>query len=161
IRTVLRELELSQVLAATGARPVWRRLSAWGTPDLVVSEALTNLHGPGWALDRRAFDAELARVASDAATVMLPATVTAVSHDATSWVVACDQRETLRARVAVDATGRRSVLFRGQGLAIERRDQLTAYAVVTRDFGPEAGLLIEAVPEGWWYTSGLPGGRRV
>ena len=73
----------------------------------------------------------------------------------------------LSGRWLVDCTGRASRLARSLGVRRLRTDRLVGYVA---HFGPPAGTrvedaerltLIEASPEGWWYTAAVPGGSRV
>jgi flavin-dependent dehydrogenase len=63
----------------------------------------------------------------------------------------------------VDATGRRAALARALGARRERRDRLIAvYAVLRARGGDEdSRTLVEAAPDGWWYSALIPGRRRV
>jgi hypothetical protein len=66
------------------------------------------------------------------------------------------------ARFAVDATGRAAVLARSQHLRSVNRDRLVGCFVHFEDAEDDGeGLMIETFQDGWWYSAGLPEGRRV
>ena len=71
----------------------------------------------------------------------------------------------MRCRWLIDATGRRGALARRQGVRHHRDDQLVAFfALFRQPCGPadeDSRTVIEAAPDGWWYTALLPSGRRV
>lgn len=63
----------------------------------------------------------------------------------------------------VDATGRGAAFARVMGARREAFDRLVAFScVLPAPPGPgDRATLIESFPQGWWYTAGLPGERRV
>jgi hypothetical protein len=70
----------------------------------------------------------------------------------------------LRARFAVDASGRASFLARISGaerIAIDQLVASTMFRAVARDGSAAKFTLIEAVEDGWWYSAPLPDGRLV
>ena len=76
-----------------------------------------------------------------------------------------DRREPLRCDWLIDATGRRAAVARSIGVAQIHHDRLVAFHA--RFQGPSNGAdrdsrtLIEAVPDGWWYSALVPGEIRV
>jgi flavin-dependent dehydrogenase len=105
----------------------------------------------------------LAEAAEEAGARRLRAKVRRLAHAEGSWRVDCGpDAETLTARFVLDATGRASVLSRMQGARPVGRDGLIG-CYVHFEGASEAGegTMIEAFPDGWWYSAGLPGGRRV
>ena len=71
---------------------------------------------------------------------------------------------TVRARAIVDATGRAARIARSQGARRRRLDRLVAaYWMLAARGEPDRDCttLVEAVAEGWWYTTPVPGARRV
>jgi flavin-dependent dehydrogenase len=124
--------------------------------------------GHGWHLDRARFDAWLRRVAiARGAMLVAPARLVSIRCGSGCWHVqlATDHgRMNLITAVAIDAGGRAAPL--GRHLGAERRatDRLVCGWVHgrARSSARGAGLTtIEAVKDGWWYTSPVPNGRRV
>lgn len=160
-RPLLRDLGLLELVDEGIHLPSYGNLSAWGSEELRVTDSLRDPHGPGWHLDRARFDAALRRAAFDAGAVFRPTRVRSIRRTGSSWQLGC-RGVTLEARWVVDATGRHATLARGLGVDRRRDDRLCALcAWVTGDFGEDGRTLVEAAPDGWWYTVGLPNADRV
>src|SRR5207247_1132678 len=70
----------------------------------------------------------------------------------------------IRARAVVDATGRAGRVARSQGARRHRLDRPVAVHWLLEANGAadvDSTTLVEAVAEGWWYTTPVPDGRRV
>jgi flavin-dependent dehydrogenase len=65
------------------------------------------------------------------------------------------QSRQLRASVAIDATGRSARLARAMGQQRIVFDRLVGVAVLSRERDPsrDGYVLVEAAPEGWWYSA--------
>lgn len=145
--------------------------ASWGSAQLHGHSHLFDPHGYGWHLDRARFDAFLREAAVAAGALIRRAVV--IGHRSaageqhllvrepggTVREVSCDW--------VVDATGRRALI--GRRLALRRRqDRLVAAFTLLGARGAddqpgdrELRTLVEAVPEGWWYTARVPAGRVV
>jgi flavin-dependent dehydrogenase len=140
--------------------------SAWGSPSLETVDHMFNPFGPGWLLDRDAFDAQLLDASARAGVrVLRDARVVASRHDA-RWhldVVRAGWSAALTAPFVCDASGRAAAVVRAHGARTTRGDRLIAIASLFTEGGPdpEPAITIEAAPDGWWYTAPLPRGRRV
>jgi flavin-dependent dehydrogenase len=167
-RALLGELGLLDGFLGQGHAPSHGNLSAWGSGDLAAHDFLRGLHGHGWHLDRARFDAGLRAAAAGAgAEAATPARVAGTARTAGGWLVrvahAGEVREVACGWV-VDATGRSAAIARKHGGARVRHDRLVA---VHARFRPLQGAdrdgrtLVEAAPDGWWYTARLPSGERV
>ena len=127
--------------------PAYGTAAAWGGDELVAHDYMSHWSGGGWHLDREAFDADLRRAVSGAGVeVVLDRYPSDVTRGAT-WVV--------------DATGRAGAVVGRLGISRVRVDAQVALVAVVSDAGGERVTTVESVPQGWWYTSPLPGGRRV
>lgn len=133
-------------------RPSFGTLSAWATDELVAKDAVFHPLGHGWHLDRVRFDERLR-----AAAIAL-----GVHHEHVD-VTGREEREAMwRARIVVDATGRRALYARAQGARRSVIDGLLAVVAVFGDVDdPDGMTTIEATATGWWYTAALPHRRRV
>jgi len=161
------------ILAALG---VWDRflsgrsitaatvVSVWGNADARARPPELNPYGPGWQLDRLWFDAMLAQAAEAAgALVYCGVRPTHVERVQTGWRVtvrgATTTEAAVNARYLVDATGRATWLARRMRSGTRRVDRLVGI-VATYARPPAApSLLVEAAPEGWWYSVPLPVSR--
>ncbi|HEX2188916.1 MAG TPA: tryptophan 7-halogenase, partial [Longimicrobiaceae bacterium] len=167
-RALLGELGLLDGFLSQEHAPSHGNVSAWGSGDLATHDFLFDLHGHGWHLDRARFDAGLRAAAAGAgAEVVTPTRVAGTERTGRGWVVrvagAGEEREVACGWV-VDATGRSAAVARRCGGARVRHDRLVA---VHARFRPLEGAdrdgrtLVEAAPDGWWYTARLPCGERV
>jgi flavin-dependent dehydrogenase len=137
--------------------------AVWGAAEPRDTDFLFAARGNGWHLDRAAFDAMLAAEAErHGVAIIRPARLAEASRDGSGWRLRLSVGQELGARFVVDATGAAAAFARRQGARFLAADQLTGFA---RFFDEPAGgdprILVEAFADGWWYTAGLPGGRRI
>ncbi len=133
-----------------------------------ISDFMMRAQGPGWHLDRGAFDAWLLGEAQAAGAELLsPARLEAAEWKGNRWQARLrhgDRALSLDARWIVDATGRPAAFARRNGAALHRLDRLIALAVLAEP-AEEAGFgsysQIEASETGWWYAAQLPGGKTM
>jgi flavin-dependent dehydrogenase len=167
-RRLLADMGLWQAFSDQRHEPCHAGRSVWGSDRPVEADALRDLDGPGWHLDRSRFDRLLqdAAVARGAA-LLAPAQAHAVGRDeAGAWrmeVTLGGRRLPIRTTLLVDAGGRASRLLRRFGAERLVRDRLVCGFVHGTDArGRQSGLTqIEAEAGGWWYTASVPEGRRV
>jgi flavin-dependent dehydrogenase len=145
-------------------------LSAWGQEELYENHFICHPYGHGWHLDRRRFDAMLARAAEEAgarvyrgaqATTCLPLASHAWQVEFTSG----GARHSLQASFLVNAAGRAPLSGCWQGARRTFYDRLLG--VVGFFAPPSLGraldyqTLVEAGEDGWWYSAWLPNARLV
>jgi flavin-dependent dehydrogenase len=160
---LLRRLGVWEAFAGDGHLPCHANASAWGSHDLAYHDFMGDPRGHGWHIDRTLFERCLAeRASSLGVRVMRGAAPLHWSREGGVWKTAgSDGVPTLSARFVVDATGRAAWFARTRGARqVLAWDQvaLAAIARTARDAGP-APTLIEAVPDGFWYSAPLPGQR--
>lgn len=160
--------EVQPLLGALGqrthclqSRPLdsWGICSIWGDAELRRHSHLASPWGCGWHVDRAAFDRLLAQAAAEAgATLRCGSAVRAVAHDGQHWRIELGTGS-VRARVLVDASGRAARIARRLGARRETFDTLVGIAALCPAGTAERHhLVVESVPEGWWYSAPLPGG---
>jgi flavin-dependent dehydrogenase len=143
-------------------------VSAWGTGERSESDFVRNVHGCGWHLDRRRFDAMLCRAAEDAgAVVFRGARVLSCRRKAPrGWELTVHGRAApprVRAEVVVDASGRNGHRLGGK-VRFDVEDRLLAIVMrLEHDGGRPRDLrtYLEATPDGWWYSAPLPGRESI
>lgn len=136
--------------------------AAWGSVETSSNDYVLAARGPGWHLDRRAFDAMLAGAAGAAgATVLQGVVAEPPEGEAGRWAVRLSDRRTLQARVFVDASGASARSARALGAALVEADKLVAVARFFSDGSKDPRTLVESFPDGWWYSAPLPTGRRI
>jgi flavin-dependent dehydrogenase len=160
---LLRELGVWDRFRDMRPIPSYRTASVWGGAEIAERSFVFNPYGNGWHVDRAAFDRMLAEVAAEAgAAVRTRCRVRQVTCLAAGFeLVLADGR--IRARAVVDATGRGARFARALGADRRQLDRLVCVSRVfaVDEDSPLGDTLLEAVPDGWWYASPLPGGRRL
>src|ERR1700687_1414968 len=148
-----------------GCKPVMSRASSWGSPHLDISDYLFNAYGPAWVIVRPVFDRFLATGASErGARLFLNTRITACLREGRQcWQMTLRQglgERTIKAAFVIIATGRSSSVMRRGPKPRTSYDRLIGVtATIARSSAHstnDARPMIEAVPEGWWYSVGLP-----
>ncbi|MDX3527848.1 tryptophan 7-halogenase [Streptomyces sp. ID05-39B] len=165
-RPLLRDLGLLAGLSADGHLPCTGTEAAWGSGELYGRGNVLDPHGPGWHLDRVRFDAFLRGAAEDAGARPLCGVAVRRTGQPGAWRLVVrkggEERE-LPCAWVVDATGRRAVIARKGAVPLRQDRLVAAYAVLPGPAPADHDLrtLVEAVPDGWWYTARVPAGRLV
>jgi flavin-dependent dehydrogenase len=161
-RVFLEHLGVWGAFQAEQHRPVHSTSSVWGHTLRQENHFIYSPRGAGWHLDRARFDAFLARQSVQRGVeVLLTAHLVAVERLREGWSLRLSDGTEFQARFVVDATGRRAAFGRKMGARPLVFDRLVGFArFFTLDEDSDPGTLIEAFPEGWWYTA-LAGDYRV
>ncbi|MFM9634543.1 MULTISPECIES: NAD(P)/FAD-dependent oxidoreductase [Streptomyces] len=167
-RPLLDRLGILDRVASHGHEPWYGTRSVWGDSTLTASDFIGGPYGPGWLLDRRAFDVSLRDAAREAGVRRHDGSVTAVSRVGQLWRVSMSGTEVV-VRYLLDATGASARVARRLGAHVVATDHLVAIAAVLcgrtpagdTGSGAERTSLVESAPFGWWYTAPLPGGRTI
>lgn len=163
---LLEYLGLRQAFEQAGHLRTGGTASAWGSAQALQRHYLFSGRGEGWHVDRARFDGWLRQQAENAGAVSLSARVTDLARQDDRWSLRLQGPgpAALRADCVIDATGRTAGIARRCGAAIQRHDTLTALAGWYEHDSVErssTGALVEATPDGWWYTATLPDRRGV
>jgi flavin-dependent dehydrogenase len=170
---LLKALGVWHSFEAGNHMPCYGVLSAWGAPRISDSDCIFDPNGHGWHLDRPRFEAMLREQAAMAgAAISIGTRLTKAVRLASSraWQVTVSREgsdKELRCRLLIDATGRCGTIARGQGGRRQVDDALVAsFALFSRseDWRPvdqDSRTMIEAGPDGWWYTALLPSNQRI
>jgi flavin-dependent dehydrogenase len=155
INPVLRSLGLWEAFQSLSPLETSGMISIWGDPLPVEVDFLRNVHGPGWHIDRRQFDAMLAKEAARAgARVYSCRRVGICRRTDNGWSVG-----ECRSRILVDACGRNGLRIDGNADR-ETEDELLAIALTiscSDRFPRDLRTCIETTSSGWWYSAALPG----
>lgn len=141
-------------------------VSVWSSDQPEFKDFFFTSTGFGLCIDRLAFD-EALRIRAQAVGVTLikgSSFHSCVRADEPSfdWEVELNSEEGIQkyqARYMVDCSGRRAVVAKSIGVAMqESDDQLFAFAQWFTSDGVDEDRFtrIEATPDGWWYTNRLP-----
>lgn len=140
----------------------------WGSPEPGERPFLTGTQGDGWHVDRQVFEARLAEHARAAgARWRWGCRLTRCERNGKRFRLqiengsASEASEVLEADFVADATGRRARVARRLGARRIRYDRLVGIAALLQSPTPDTDryTLVEAVPEGWWYSALLADGR--
>lgn len=167
-RRLLTDMGLWDAFAAQGHAPCEWRQSAWGAEGLSVRDAMHDLDGAGWHLDRPRFDAWLREVAAQrGARELAPVRGVRVraTDDGAGWLTRAEldgRPLSVRSPWIVDATGRRTSIARQLGASRLALDKLACGWLVASGTGEprQAASELHAEAGGWWYAATLPAGRR-
>jgi flavin-dependent dehydrogenase len=160
---LLTHLGVREAFERQAFRPVAATAAAWNTPWPEENHSLYSARGHGWHLSRARFDRLLAEAAqAQGASLLLGRAPHGIATDSTSWRITLDNNATIQTRFIVDATGRRRAILRRLGESGIVHDRLAGYVYFFPDLPyADPRTLIEARPEGWWYTAPLTNGVRV
>ena len=146
-------------------RPSYGISSAWGGDRLDQADFVLHPLGHGWHLDRSAFDRGLLDAARERGVRVLDdGRVRRATRSGDVWTLVRDGAPAVRGRVVVDASGRTATVARAQGARRRRVDRLVAVVwelAGTRARDGDGTTLVEATPEGWWYTAPAPRHHRL
>jgi flavin-dependent dehydrogenase len=169
VQPLLERLEVWNAFLDEGHIPAYGACSAWGSDELWDHEFIYHPAGRGWHLDRKRFDALLAREAASRGVALHTDSrfITARRTSQRRWHLTLQTRErneiSLEATFIVDATGRRAAFASQQGVRKVLLDRLLGAFVF---FGSDASVpltetytLVEAWEDGWWYSAPVPEGK--
>lgn len=165
---LLRDMGLEQAFLRQHHTPCHASRSGWGGAQLVEQDAMRNLDGHGWHLDRDRFDTWLLQVARERGAAVLTQTrLAGVRREqaAMPWRLGLERMGRpleVEARFVVDASGRHSAFARRLGATRRAGDKLVCGWLSGHDAVDAGGMSeLHAEEDGWWYTAPLPGRRRL
>jgi flavin-dependent dehydrogenase len=148
--------------------------SAWGSSQLSENLFLYSCYGHGWHIDRASFDSWMTQQAECAgATILHDTTVTGIPvYERQCWHLGVTQNDhaahNVEAPIVVDASGMTVFFSRSRNVNVVSQDKLIAIFryyqtddASAKDKGSDSYTLVESCSYGWWYSAGLPHGRRV
>jgi flavin-dependent dehydrogenase len=145
-----------------GLVPVAGIASAWGTKSLHFNDFLFGVDGPGWQVERPAFDRMLTRAAErQGVRVHLGTRILSLpKFDGDNWqfdFTIGGPLVTCRSRFLVDATGRKGTPWLSHLSSRIVLDKLVS--IVWRGEGCRESpyVAIEAIEDGWFYFANIPG----
>ena len=164
ITPLIRDLELWDAFHALSPVESPGIVSLWGSPNPQEQSFVRNAHGPGWHVDRRAFDRMLCQQAQSAgASILLKTSVkNCVQTHEYHWqieAVTGQKRISIFSQIVIDASGR-------NGFRVAQRHRRPTYDsllsfVLRLELGATSSAdcrtYIESTPNGRWYTAPIPG----
>jgi flavin-dependent dehydrogenase len=163
---LLRHLGLEDLLARDGHLRSQGNRFIWGSPRPGERPFLAGLQGDGWHVDRSLFEGRLAeRAIAAGADWRWGWRLLGCERTGAGWrlEVASPEggREAMICDFVADATGRPARLARRLGARRVRYDRLVGASALLASPTPAADTytLVEAMPDGWWYSALLADGR--
>jgi flavin-dependent dehydrogenase len=167
-RPLLAEIGVLDRFLADGHLVSHGNVSAWGSREAVTTDFIFHAHGHGFHLDRARFDALLRATALEAgAEARLGARVDDVRRvDGGFHVLDGGVDAGFCCAWLLDATGRPASIARRHGATRIAEDTLIAFFARMRPSPARARdddsrTLIEARPDGWWYSALVPSRERI
>jgi flavin-dependent dehydrogenase len=161
-RSLLEHLDLWDAFSALSPREVFGTTAVWGQPAPIDNDFIYMPANTGWHIDRTSFDRMLATEASNrGAALLLGASLRDVQQVGDDCQLTLSNGDTLSARFMVDATGGKATLARRFGAQFVILDRFVGAARFFEGGCEDSRLLVEAFEHGWWYTAGLPNGKRI
>ena len=167
IKPFLDHLGVATAFEKAAHSPSFRTLSAWGNAQLNSNEFFLHVYHTGWRLDRSNFDDMLKMESIHRGATIVPARVYSLTQNRDTWLIDCGNAGKFSARYVIDASGHAAVISRWLKYAPRRLDRLIGCAVFFDCQSQESELLdadatvIEACQQGWWYTTSIPGHRKI
>lgn len=162
---LLQQLGLFEQFLADPHRERGATQTIWDETSPVWRDALRDPAGPGWHLDRCAFDRLLHEGALSAGAAILEGCRHLdIRRQEQGWCLALrDKDEVHAAPILVDATGRSGKIARRLGVGIQADDSLLCVYMFLSSHpdDEDATMRIHADEQGWWYTVQIPHGQRV
>jgi flavin-dependent dehydrogenase len=159
-KQVLLELGVWEAFVDMGCRPCMAYRSVWGTERLHTWEQLCNPHGIGWHVERHRLEALLREAAIDAGARSVSGVVVRAHSTEREIRIVLECGTAIEAGFVVDGSGRSAVLARQLGATRVQYDHLVGL-VLRYGVESESVSLVEAVPDGWWYSAPTPAGLIV
>ncbi|MER9857428.1 MULTISPECIES: hypothetical protein [unclassified Mesorhizobium] len=152
---LLRQLGVWTPFAEAGFVENRALVSVWANEVPSERHGMFSAQGAGWQLDRTRFDRLMVQAAKAAGVdTRFGSAVGSAVRDDQGWLLKLAD-EAIVARAVVWATGRSWRLARCFGAKLTMHGHLAAY---TRFFDRAPGdcsMVVEARPEGWWYSADL------
>jgi flavin-dependent dehydrogenase len=187
VQPLLRYLDASSVTEGDAHLTNYGTAASWGGADTVSRDFLFVAAGEGRHLDRARFDRALAALVRERGGTLLTGCVVeseerrgqsaedrGESADRSSndpahcalrsalWTLSLNNGRTIDAHFVIDASGRHAAFARRRGARVIAHDNLMGLvAIVAGKHAYDGGTLIEATPDGWWYSARLPDDRTV
>lgn len=156
--------------------PCYGNQSCWGENKIGGNDCIFNPYGHGFHLDRIKFDDTLLDTAEHCKGVQVWRKTKVIAMNRCRdnrfyWEVTTRPADgngsdrIVRCRILVNGSGRNGAIHSKLGVAKVSYDRLIAFVGLfeTEENSTDSyhHTLIEACPEGWWYTSLLPSKQRV
>ncbi|MFC4632507.1 NAD(P)/FAD-dependent oxidoreductase [Dokdonia ponticola] len=140
--------------------------SYWGSDQVHIVDHLRNPDGLSLSLDRKKFENYLRKTAKKRGVRCLWSTKLHHStFEANQWLVTTTSdvynKQHIKARFVIDATGRQSHFARSRGIKRIHLDKLMTCWMTLPNTETNKMSTIAATENGWWYSTVIPNNKRV
>ncbi|MCX2452068.1 NAD(P)/FAD-dependent oxidoreductase [Pedobacter sp. PLR] len=176
-RRILKQLDLLEgldsTLRATNQSQHLKHIgtqSYWGNEQAYIVDLLRNPDGFGWHLDRQAFEIYLREAAlKRGVNCFWPAKLQSANFEDHRWSITATAQDKgsndplyhFKAKFVIDASGRQSHFARKIGIGRQQYDKLISCWLTLPNLEANKMSTISASEIGWWYSSPLPGNKRI
>ncbi|QNQ08965.1 tryptophan 7-halogenase [Sphingomonas alpina] len=161
-RSLLEQLGVMTSFEAQGFVAGRALASAWANDELDERHSIFSAQGPGWHLDRARFDRMLTDAAMAAGVALSTGSaVRSAMPEREGWCLTLADRSEVVVRAVIWAAGRSWRLARPFSARVRVHGDLVAHSRFIEGVAGDNRTVIEARPEGWWYSADLPGDRRI
>ncbi|WP_299997095.1 tryptophan 7-halogenase [uncultured Cedecea sp.] len=135
-------------------------LSSWGDDKLRETDFIRDPYGCGWHLDRQHFEQNLRNAAVDSGAFLLRERLSSLIENDEGIHIQAGEFN-ISTPWMINACG--TSQFVASQLGAVRQKDAPLFAIYTwcESDSPDSRSTVEAAPSGWWYTAGLPDGKRV
>ncbi|NEP83950.1 MAG: hypothetical protein F6K39_41005, partial [Okeania sp. SIO3B3] len=163
-------LQAKEPFLAYNHTPVYNVAAVWGHSELHARPSIINQMGEGYLLDRTEFDIMLAEQLVRKGGQLYLETKCAEGEqlEGGGWRLFLKDNSgeysELETRYLVDATGRQARISKRLGAKSLPCDTLVGISAILDFEGDRSKteeVLIESIPEGWWYSAWLPNGTLI
>ncbi len=160
-KPLLQQLECWDDFVRDGHLPCPGNAWCWGDGELRFHSFTRDPRGTAWHVDRSRFDQRLREHAARLGARLVPVRRTPrISGCAGAWTLHPEPAAApLGARFIIDASGRGASVARGLGarrLTIDPQVAIVGLYTPVHQPLADRTSLVEAVPEGWWYSARTP-----
>ena len=164
----LQELNLWKRFQRINFHRSYGTAAVWGSDEIYHNEFIASPYGYGWHVDRQVFDKMMIDAVLDKdIEYIFNASVTDLSITNSVWTIDLKKggsNYSVSSKFVVDATGKKASIATRFGSNKIKSDHLIgiirAYTAENNQLAG-SGAVVEAVPEGWWYSSRLNEGTTV
>ncbi|MFC4818658.1 tryptophan 7-halogenase [Flavobacterium sp. GCM10023249] len=151
-----------------GHLPNYGNQSVWGTDEINETDFIKDPFGHGWHLNRQKFEIWLQEKAKQRGCFFLNDTqMVDFNWREGFWEINISndsKTQKLKSKLLIDASGRNPFIARQLGAKRIALDHLVCGWMIGKD-NPVKSLQgrskIQADSEGWWYTTAVPGNKRI
>lgn len=159
---ILKDLGIWEAFLQEKHAPSVINFSSWGSDQLIQRDFGQHPSGSGWSLDRQRFERFLWKEAHKVKHQRCSTSLHRLEKTEHGWNLNLRDGSTLDARFVLDCSGRSATVARR--LADRQRDtcMTAAFSFLEQtdlEVEPTQAVMIEARPNGWWYSALTPSGR--